>query len=125
MGKEVSLLKNQIKFLELVLQGQIPLKQQNKAEFIQSIASKGIQTWEMIKQVTQEKEEITTNKSYDYLINIPLWHLTEENRNKLNQKLADAQGKYSELNKKTAKQMWKEDLLQLKSKLETNDSWVL
>ena len=54
---------------------------------------------------------------YNYLIQIPLYHLSEEKIDELNSEIERLQNEYNLLNDKTIEQLWLDELKLLKDKL--------
>ena len=53
---------------------------------------------------------------YDYLLGMPLWNLTYEKVNELKKQMKDKEKEYKTLNKKSAENIWLEELNILKDK---------
>jgi len=97
---EISYINNQIKFIELVIK--------NNGKIFKM-------------DPTQTNKYLETNKigkidnSYDYLTNMTFKQLTKVNLLKLNEKLIQVKKLYKNIESKSNKNLWLEDLIELNS----------
>ena len=102
INKEIKLVSNQINFIELVIEsdGKIfKLDENQMNKFLES------------KKIAQ------INKSYDYLTNMTFKQLTKANLEKLENKLKEFKTEHKKISLLTNKEIWLNDLNQLKSAL--------
>ena len=97
---EISYINNQIKFIELVIKNNDKIFKMDP---------------------TQMNKYLETNKigkiynSYDYLTNMTFKQLTKVNLLKLNEKLIQVKKLYKNIESKSNKNLWLEDLIELKN----------
>ena len=58
------------------------------------------------------------DKSYDYLLNMPLWSITQEKYQEFQKKLKQKDSERKTVQKTSASDFYKNDLLELRSKVE-------
>ena len=93
-----------------------------KARFIQMILDKKIIIEKKKKKEIEEQLEknnfIRIDNNYDYLLGMNLWSLTEEKIKELQNKIKDLQKQYKTLEKTPEKQLWLEELKDLRKDIE-------
>ena len=93
-----------------------------KARFIQMILDKKIIIEKKKKKEIEEQLEknnfIRIDNNYDYLLGMNLWSLTEEKIKELQNKIKDLQKQYKTLEKTPEKQLWLEELKDLRKNIE-------
>jgi DNA topoisomerase-2 len=97
--REIDILENRIKFLGLVVLNKIVVSNRSKDMIIKNI---------------EEYKLIKIDDSYDYLLNMSIYSLTKEKIEEFKNKLVEKQQEYKDIEVKTNKEMWKEDLSVLK-----------
>ncbi len=100
---DISLLKARSLFIESVINGKIVVANEKKASIISSIESLGIS-----KQ----------DNSYDYLLNMPIWSLTQEKYAEFQKKLKQKEAEKKSIEKTSASDFYRQDLLDLRSQVE-------
>lgn len=70
---------------------------------------------QIIKQLKPIKNIITQNDNYDYLLNMPLSSITKQKFNKLKDQIKNLKDQISQLKNTSIEDMWKNDLIKLKS----------
>jgi len=93
------LLSNQINFIELVIESDGKIFKFDESQMNKFLESKKI---------------VQINKSYDYLTNMTFKQLTKINLEKLENKLKDFKSEHKKINVLTNKELWLNDLNQLK-----------
>ena len=88
-----------------------------KIRFIEAILNKKL-IIEKRKKIDIENDLlnmkfISKNESYDYLLGMPLWSLTQERINKLNEQIKQYEAEITEIKNKTIINLWNDDLNQL------------
>jgi DNA topoisomerase-2 len=97
LEQELNLLKYKMLFIEYVLNKKIIIEKQKKEIIINKL--------EELKF-----PKLSENKSYDYLLNMPLYSLTLEKIEELKKKLEDKEEELNKLLIITERQMWKSEL---------------
>ena len=99
---ELKILQNRGKFIRAILEGKLEIKNKSKEELIKLIE---IMKLDLIED------------SYDYLLRMPLWSLTKELFEKLKTDFTAKKEEIIELEKVEPKDMYLEDLKELKQKI--------
>jgi len=120
---EAQKLANQVRFLELVGQGELKLGGKSKASLEAELAELQFATGASLRPKTltktgaqsdgaEEAEEVDDGKSeksvgqYGYLLSMPLWSATKERCDKLRAQRAATQNSLQELERTTADAIW-------------------
>ena len=101
LNDTIKYISNQIKFINLVIDNSKILK---------------LSDLELEKYLTKNKI-VKINETFDYLINMTFKQITTQNLDKLNKKLKEIKLEYKQLEEKTNKEMWLNDLNELKLSL--------
>jgi DNA topoisomerase-2 len=101
LNDSIKYISNQIKFINLVIDDSKILK---------------LSEIELEKYLTKNKI-VKINDSFDYLTNMTFKQITTQNLEKLNKKLKEIKLEYKQIEGKTNKEMWLNDLNELKSSL--------
>ena len=85
---------------------------ENKLRFINEVAVilKETQDEEFVKKLLEEKHFDTIDKSYDYLLLMPMKQLTKANVEKIAKEIEAKKNELENTVKKTVEEMWLEDL---------------
>jgi DNA topoisomerase-2 len=102
LKSELKLLSNRGRFIKAILDGRIEVKNTPKDEIIKSIENLGLDKMD---------------DSYDYLLRMPIWSLTKEVFDKLKGDYTTKKLELEELEKVDPKDMYIQDLSDLKKKL--------
>lgn len=94
----------------------------SKYVFCKGIIDKTIKVANVKKKLVEEQLEKTKNVikvdgSFDYLLRIPIFQVTNEEIEGLKQKIKDLKAQFSDAKGKTVNDMWLEDLKELQKKL--------
>ena len=65
---------------------------------------------EIVAQIDSIPEILKKDKSYDYLLKMPIYSLTKEKIDILDKQLLDKKESYNYLNRSTPKKLWSTDL---------------
>ncbi len=103
LTQDIEVLDAKSRFIEAIINGSIIIANEKKANIISSIES-----LEIPKQ----------DKSYDYLLSMPLWSLTQEKYQEFQKKLKQKESERKSVQKTSASDFYKNDLLELRSKVE-------
>lgn len=128
LGAESAKLNNQARFILEKIQGKITIENKTKRELIQMLVQKGfesdpVKAWKEAQEKAAEEDDLqdlndsgSTNSGsvsgpdFNYILNMSLWSLSKEKVDEL-LKQRDVKGKeLNELKKKSASDLWKEDL---------------
>ena len=101
MKEQLELLSNKVRFILMKLEGKIVIE--NKKKVV------------LVKCLKDFKFPLVDDK-YDYLLGMPLWNLTYEKVKELQKQMKDKEKEYKTLNKKSAENIWLEELNILKDK---------
>ena len=101
---ELKLLMNRGKFIRAILESKLDIKNRTKEELIKSISDMSLDLIE---------------DSYDYLLRMPIWSLTKELFEKLKIDFTAKKEEIIQLEKVEPKDMYLEDLKELKQKIKT------
>jgi len=102
---ELKILQNRGKFIRAILDSKLEIKNKSKEEIIKLI---------------QEMNLDLIDDSYDYLLRMPLWSLTKELFEKLKTDFTTKKEEIIELEKVEPKDMYLDDLKELKQKIKKN-----
>jgi DNA topoisomerase-2 len=144
LGKVVLKLENQARFTRMFCKGELRIARRPRDEILADIKSLGfapardfeedptnvasqmpvVEGDQQIKEnSTGESNEDAIEKSsalakeYDYLLKLPLWHLTAERVHALEKQLEENHYSLAALNATTPTQLWLRDLAQIKREL--------
>ena len=101
LKEQLELLSNKVRFILMKLEGKIVIE--NKKKVV------------LVKCLKDFKFPLVDDK-YDYLLGMPLWNLTYEKVKELQKQMKDKEKEYKTLNKKSAENIWLEELNLLKNK---------
>jgi DNA topoisomerase-2 len=111
---ELKLLGNKLKFLKHFISGSNTLLNFTKKK-----------RDEMMVYLRDELQLEPINDSFQYVLNLPLWNLTEDNVQKLQNQFDEKQEQWNSLNNKTPEQLWLQDLEELETALTNCKNYVL
>ena len=103
IANEIAALDARAKFIDAVINKKIIIANQKKSDIIRSIESEGI-----MKQ----------DDSYDYLLGMPLWSLTQERFAEIQKKMSQKMKEKSKLEKTSHQDLYRCDLLELLQRVE-------
>ncbi|XP_059908097.1 DNA topoisomerase 2-alpha isoform X2 [Gadus macrocephalus] len=132
LGAESSKLSNQARFILEKIQGTLVIENKPKKELISMLAEMGydsdpVKVWkgaqkteEEIESRTgdEEEKEDTTGPDFNYLLSMPMWFLTKEKKEELCRQRDAKMTELNTLEKKTAPDLWREDLAAFMEELE-------
>lgn len=104
ISEELRLLVSKYTFVKGVIEGAIKIN--------------NVPVDEIYNNVSQIKNIIKVDDSYEYLLNIKASSFTKDYYNNLKTKIIESKKEFDELKDKNIKDMWKAELLQLRSKLD-------
>jgi len=104
LKKELTLISYKVKFIREMLNDTIDLRKKKRQVINELLKSKGY------PELSNNLDASPDNYSYDYLVKMPLDTLTQEKIDELERKLGDKQIEFDELQQKTERRLWVEDL---------------
>jgi DNA topoisomerase-2 len=114
LNQEWSRLDNRCRFITEIVNGTLTVHKRKKVDIVSDLRKRGYSTFKNELEVNEGEngDDAVTGSvtDYDYLLSMPIYSLTMERVNLLN---AEKEAKEAELNallKKTAKDLWREDL---------------
>ncbi|KAM0484337.1 hypothetical protein ACHAPX_001760 [Trichoderma viride] len=112
-------LKNQARFIQEIIDGDLIVGKKKKAVLVKELRDGKYEAFPPVKtnmkKSTEEEEEEEEDgeesaRDYDYLLSMPIWSLTAERLEKLKDAIRKKKAEYDELNAKSDKDLWCEDL---------------
>lgn len=113
MNKELSLISYKVKFINEIINDTIDLRKKKRDVINNLLKNKGYP--ELNNNIS------SLDKSYDYLVRMPLDILTEEKVAELEKKQNDLQNQYNTLYNKSEKMLWVDDLKEVYSIVKKNN----
>jgi DNA topoisomerase-2 len=107
LNKELQRLENRARFFDLVVKGELNLANRSKKSIIDQLT-----TLNFVKKFDEDDGD------YDYLLNTPLWSLSQEKIQHLLNEKAKKETELKELEAKTPLDLWKHELISLRKDLE-------
>jgi DNA topoisomerase II len=104
LKKELTLISYKVKFIREILNDTIDLRKKKRQVINELLKSKGY------PELSNNLDASPDNYSYDYLVKMSLDTLTQEKIDELERKLGDKQIEFDELQQKTERRLWVEDL---------------
>lgn len=111
LTRELSILESKARFIEEYINGTLDINRKTKDYIIELLKSKQYPTHS--DNENDNKNDEKSNKSYDYLIRLPLISLTLEKIDELKSQVVKKQNELNDIRNKTEKDLWKQDLLSL------------
>ncbi|KAI4157081.1 MAG: hypothetical protein L6R39_000795 [Caloplaca ligustica] len=124
MNKDLEKMTNQARFIQMIIDGQLIISKKKKQDLVKELKAKNFKpiakAVDAIKQGElapiadndeESEEDIETGaSSYDYLLGMALWSLTQERVEKLKRQIGDQELEIDSLLKKSKEDLWKADL---------------
>lgn len=124
LQRELRRLTNQARFIQMIIDGKLVISKKKKAVLISELQKLGFDGFPKAKDagksgelepVVDEEEEDPEEESvdassYDYLLGMALWSLTQERVTKLLRQIGDKEEEVDVLMKKSKEDLWKADL---------------
>ena len=111
---ELSVIESRIKFINGIINEDIIIFKKTDEEVIEILENYGLLK---ISKITFEDINDEDEKTFDYLLNMPMRTMTKKKLDELNKQYDDKTELLKTLQSKNAKQLWKEDLKELKKQL--------
>ncbi|KAL8737626.1 MAG: hypothetical protein Q9181_001499 [Wetmoreana brouardii] len=124
MNKDLEKYTNQARFIKMIMDGQLIISRKKKADLVQELKAKKFKPIAKVTDASKQgelapiadddeesEEDIETGaSSYDYLLGMPLWSLTRERVDKLEQMIGDREVEIDALLKMSNEDLWRVDL---------------
>ncbi len=110
LEKSMMRAKNQYKFVEAIVGKKLSIHLPN-AELDTLLSGK---KWKFDRIHKKDEDETKPLHGYSYLLSITLWNMTVEKMESLQKEFEKHSGMYEDLNNKTSRDLWREDLLELR-----------
>lgn len=114
LKKELDMIRAKIQFVEDFNAGKIIIKKKQKKDIIAQLEKLQYPKFaaKIVKSIDDDDEEDVENEqyNYEYLLRMPIHSLGEDTINKLKKQRDIKEAEYDVLDKKTDKDLWKEDL---------------
>jgi DNA topoisomerase II len=123
MGRELDKLSNQARFVQMIIDGKLVISKKKKAVLVAELKKQGFKSFDKVEEAREageteqamedEDEDVdveVTASSFDYLLGMPLWSLTQERVEKLRKQIGDKEIEVDELTKLSKEDLWKRDL---------------
>ncbi|KAK4943545.1 DNA topoisomerase 2 [Elasticomyces elasticus] len=122
MQKDLRRLTNQARFIQMIIDGKLSISKKKKNVLIAELQKLGFDPFPKTKDASKESEilqagddeeaedDSTDASSYDYLLGMALWSLTQERVEKLLKQIGDKEEEIDVLMKKSKEDLWLHDL---------------
>lgn len=127
MNRELRRFSNQARFIQMIIDGKLSISRKKKGVLIAELKKLGFDAFpkkqdaskagELEKTVDDEEDEAEGGddeslqaSSYDYLLGMPLWSLTQERVERLQRQIGEKEQEIDTLLEKSKEDLWKADL---------------
>ncbi|KAI1629208.1 DNA topoisomerase II [Exophiala viscosa] len=122
MQKDLRRLTNQARFIQMIIDNKLNISKKKKNVLIAELQKLGFDPFPKTKDATKENEilqagddeeaedDSTDASSYDYLLGMALWSLTQERVEKLLKQIGNKEEEIDVLMKKSKEDLWQHDL---------------
>ncbi|PLB50056.1 type II DNA topoisomerase [Aspergillus steynii IBT 23096] len=125
MQRELDKLSNQARFVQMIIDGDLVVSKKKKSALVAELKEKSFKPFPKVKDavkagemepvVEEEDEEnaedtAVLSNSYDYLLGMAIWSLTQERVEKLRRQIGDKEMEIDALIKMSKEDIWKRDL---------------
>ena len=107
LDKELNILDWKMKFIMGVIEGTIIVNNQTKDKIVDQL-------------VKLEFPKLSENKSYDYLLQMPIYSLSKEKIDELQKKIDDLEEELEKIESTTEVARWKSELMELRKMIDKN-----
>lgn len=123
MGRDLDKLSNQARFVQMIIDGKLVISKKKKAVLVAELKKQGFKSFAKVEEAREAGEtepamededddgdvEVAAN-SFDYLLGMPLWSLTQERVEKLKKQIGDKELEVDSLTKLSKEDLWRHDL---------------
>ncbi|KAJ5292310.1 ubiquitin-conjugating enzyme E2 15 [Penicillium atrosanguineum] len=125
LQKELERLSNQARFVQMIIDGTLVISKKKKSVLVTELKEKSFKPIAKVVEasklgedepVVEEGEEAesreteTLSSSYDYLLGMPMWSLTQERVERLRRQIGDREMEVDALIKLSKEDIWNQDL---------------
>lgn len=125
LQKDLEKLSNQARFVQMIIDGKLVISKKKKSALVNELKEKGFKAFAKVadaaklgedEAVVEEGEEDddaeveVLSSSYDYLLGMALWSLTQERVEKLRRQIGDKETEIDALIKLSKEDIWRKDL---------------
>lgn len=125
LQRELEKLSNQARFVQMIIDGALVISKKKKQVLVNELKEKGFKPIAKIADAAklgedqpaiEDEEEGDSNEtevlssSYDYLLGMPMWSLTQERVERLRRQIGDREMEIDALIKLSKEEIWKRDL---------------
>lgn len=125
LQKELEKLSNQARFIQMIIDGSLVISKKKKSVLVNELKEKGFKPIAKVVEaaklgedepVVEEGEEADNREtevlssSYDYLLGMPMWSLTQERVERLRRQIGDREMEVDALIKLSKEDIWNRDL---------------
>jgi DNA topoisomerase-2 len=115
LNNELEILRNKVRYIDEISKDKITIVKKRKDEIIDQLMKRGYP--KLSKKIDATDEE----KSYGYLSDMLIWHLTVEKKEELEKELADKEKEYNDYDAMTEIGLWERELNDFKKEYE---KWI-
>ncbi len=115
LENQMNLLKYKVKFIEQKLSGEIIIEKRKTQDILDELAKKGY------PKLCNDCDAEEDKKSFRYITDIPMFSLTQENIDKLNQEYKTKKKEYDDYKAITLQELWKREVVEF---MEAYDKWL-
>jgi DNA topoisomerase II len=123
LQKDLRKFTNQARFIQMIINRELSISKKKKAVLIAELKKLNFDAFPKVKDAAkagetepvaegddEEQEEDVAASSYDYLLGMPLWSLTQERIDRLQKQIGDKEAEIDILMKKSKEDLWNADL---------------
>jgi len=110
LRREKELLDAKVKFILLVVRGELVVGNRKKAELLVDLKQRGFKSQQQIMDKSGSDEESAKGNGYDYLLGMPIWSLTYERVEELKRQSNEKTAELNNLLRVTIEELWTRDL---------------
>ena len=107
---QLKVISNKVKFILMVVEKKLEINNKKKQEIEEQLEK------HKFSKIGRSKDD--TKLSYDYLLTMPIYNLTQEKIDELKQQQDEKETEYNELNEKSLEEIWLGELEELETKYE-------
>ncbi|KAF7715176.1 DNA topoisomerase II [Penicillium ucsense] len=125
LQKELEKLSNQARFIMMIIEGTLVISKKKKSVLVLELKEKGFKPFPKVADAvkmgedepamedpeeTEDQDVEVLSSSYDYLLGMPMWSLTQERVERLRRQIGDREMDIDTLIKLSKEDIWKKDL---------------
>eukprot|EP00929_Paragymnodinium_shiwhaense_P044865 TRINITY_DN22_c0_g2_i1.p1 TRINITY_DN22_c0_g2~~TRINITY_DN22_c0_g2_i1.p1 ORF type:complete len:1234 (-),score=417.26 TRINITY_DN22_c0_g2_i1:319-4020(-) len=122
LRREKELLDAKVRFILMVIKGELIVSNRKRAELVAELKSKGFKTRGQISGKPNDDDD-EAKSGYDYLVGMAIWSLTWERVEELKRQSKQKTDEYDTYAKFTIEQLWEKDLDAVAEELDAIDAF--